>query len=128
MQIFFLLLLLWSLSILPSHLNSNNFTLEQEKKDFLHQLKNKICLNFQIFVAMTCNDDTDCQSGQSCFDSLCVDVCDQGCGLNAVCITVDGVDDCECLTGYTGDPLFFCSPIIGLSFSSNLQSPILIQL
>ena len=65
------------------------------------------------FVEGACLDDADCDSRLTCIDDLCQEVCDQSCGLNAICITEDRVDSCECRAGYTGDPLLYCT---GLSF------------
>lgn len=60
-----------------------------------------------------CSDDFDCDLTKSCVNSKCIDSCSlpNSCGKNAVCSTNNHVRTCECLPGFTGNPMLGCISI-----------------
>lgn len=55
---------------------------------------------------------TDCASDRTCFNNKCVDPCLGTCGQNAECRVINHAPLCYCFSGYTGNPLHACMPVI----------------
>lgn len=58
-----------------------------------------------------CVINTDCTRDKSCINNKCIDPCPGVCGLNAECRVSNHVPACDCISGYTGNPLAACRPI-----------------
>lgn len=56
-----------------------------------------------------CNRDVDCPSNESCRSGSCTSPCTNSCGQNTSCRVVNHLANCQCLSGYTGDPYVGCS-------------------
>lgn len=55
-----------------------------------------------------CSQNSDCDRSKACFNQKCKDPCPGVCGNNAQCHVVNHSPSCECLPGYTGNPLSGC--------------------
>ncbi|XP_065206563.1 uncharacterized protein LOC135835958 [Planococcus citri] len=55
-----------------------------------------------------CIEDSVCPQSKACIQQKCQDPCIAACGQNAQCLVVNHTRKCECLPGYTGDPLVKC--------------------
>ncbi|XP_045477748.1 neurogenic locus Notch protein-like isoform X2 [Harmonia axyridis] len=57
-----------------------------------------------------CRSNEDCAKNDKCAQGLCKDVCENGCGINAICKADNHRPKCECPENYRGDPLNICFP------------------
>lgn len=55
-----------------------------------------------------CVINSDCDRSKACLNNKCKDPCPGTCGLNAQCRVINHAPSCNCLSGYTGDPLTSC--------------------
>lgn len=62
-----------------------------------------------------CVVSSDCLSKQACQNQKCIDSCLGSCGVNAVCRVLSHNPICDCLPGYTGNPVSHCH-LIGKMF------------
>ena len=77
-----------------------------------------------------CNLNKNCPADRVCRNQFCVNPCPGLCGTNAVCSISKHLPNCDCLQGYTGNPLVSCklskiffdivSPIIKLNTNEKL--------
>lgn len=58
-----------------------------------------------------CILNSDCPLSRACVQQKCRDPCPGTCGLNAECHVMDHLPQCRCFSGYTGNPLAYCSPV-----------------
>lgn len=58
-----------------------------------------------------CETNDECNPIQSCVHFKCIDPCANMCGEFAICTVDNHVPNCNCPTGYSGDPFFSCRPI-----------------
>ena len=64
-----------------------------------------------VEVRPECYDDNDCRVTEVCNQGDCMDACIQKrCGINAKCEHTIHDARCDCLQGFTGDPLHECRP------------------
>lgn len=79
-----------------------------------------------------CETDPDCSIEKTCFLGTCVPACALvSCGLNAICESSFHTGRCNCLPGFSGDPLIACSKgklllsdiEISMSFIISLEPP-----
>jgi hypothetical protein len=55
-----------------------------------------------------CVVNDDCDSSQACMNMRCIDACNGACGLNSRCSVINHSPTCQCLEGFTGNPLSSC--------------------
>lgn len=57
-----------------------------------------------------CRSDSECDSGKSCINGNCIDPCivNDLCGINAECSVLGNRAQCNCLSGYRGNPYERC--------------------
>jgi len=55
-----------------------------------------------------CVINSDCPRSRACVNQKCVDPCPGMCGHNALCAVFNHAPNCECLPGYTGNPIVGC--------------------
>lgn len=55
-----------------------------------------------------CVMNTDCPRNKACINNKCLNPCPGTCGLNAECTVNKHTPICNCLPGYTGNPLQSC--------------------
>lgn len=55
-----------------------------------------------------CVTNNDCQRNKACLNNKCRDPCPGVCGSNAECRVVNHAPQCNCIVGYTGNPLTGC--------------------
>lgn len=72
-----------------------------------------------------CVTNTDCPRNKACVNNKCIDPCPGTCGLNAECTVSNHAPICNCLPGYTGNPLSSCHlpqpskpPLVSFIYSS----------
>jgi hypothetical protein len=58
-----------------------------------------------------CVTNFDCSNDKACINQKCRDPCPGACGLNAECRVVSHVPNCQCISGYEGDPFTGCQPV-----------------
>lgn len=56
-----------------------------------------------------CVTNNECPMNMACIDKKCKDPCPGSCGVNAECRVVSHTPSCNCLAGFTGDPLIQCN-------------------
>lgn len=56
-----------------------------------------------------CISNSDCSSHLACINQKCKDPCPGSCGSNAQCRVVSHAPNCQCVSGYTGDPFTQCT-------------------
>lgn len=68
-----------------------------------------------------CLQDSDCPSDKNCINSQCRDACavENRCGQNAQCYVENHQRKCKCRSGFVGNPVDVCRPIIDCSSDSN---------
>lgn len=71
-----------------------------------------------------CIVNSDCAPSMACTRSKCVDSCPGACGQNSMCQVINHSPTCTCLSGFTGDPSRYCSPVPLISKQSTTQSPL----
>lgn len=57
-----------------------------------------------------CYSDDDCGQERTCIDRICINPCDNSCGLGALCRVINHKAICSCPRGYTGDATIRCIP------------------
>ncbi|XP_054269908.1 prolow-density lipoprotein receptor-related protein 1-like isoform X3 [Macrosteles quadrilineatus] len=57
-----------------------------------------------------CISNNECISGKICIAKKCTDLCDGVCGLNTICMVLEGAPVCSCKADYEGDPFTECKP------------------
>lgn len=73
-----------------------------------------------------CIYSSDCPSHRACIRNRCQDPCPGTCGQNAFCQVINHSPTCNCISGYTGNPMSYCNVIpsferkINLIFRPNL--------
>lgn len=58
-----------------------------------------------------CVSHAECALNKACINQKCIDPCPGACGLNAVCSAINHQAICNCMPGYTGNPLVACQRI-----------------
>lgn len=58
-----------------------------------------------------CVQNSDCPTTKSCVNMKCVNPCANLCGINSECRVANHLPICNCIPGYTGDPLRICHQI-----------------
>lgn len=58
-----------------------------------------------------CVTNSDCSQDKACTNNKCKDPCPGTCGLNTDCIVNNHAPSCNCLPGFTGNPLTSCHQI-----------------
>lgn len=58
-----------------------------------------------------CTINEECPNNLACQNEKCVDPCPGSCGSFTICIVVNHAPNCQCVSGYTGDPFTGCSQI-----------------
>lgn len=58
-----------------------------------------------------CVTNSDCPRERACTGNKCIDPCPGTCGINAECFVANHAPSCNCLPGYTGNPLSSCQLI-----------------
>lgn len=58
-----------------------------------------------------CTISSDCPQNQACTNQKCADPCLGTCGVRASCNVVNHNPICSCMSGMTGDPFVFCTPM-----------------
>lgn len=57
-----------------------------------------------------CTKNEDCSSDEECTtEGKCKNICQNVCGLNAICRPINKMAQCSCPSGYTGNPKIECS-------------------
>lgn len=57
-----------------------------------------------------CYSDDDCSEERTCLERICVNPCDNSCGIGALCRVINHKAICSCARGYTGDATIRCIP------------------
>lgn len=74
------------------------------------------CLPGYFGSSPTCRPEcvlnSDCLPTRTCINQKCIDPCPGACGNNAICRPINHNAICSCTSGYTGDPLVRCAPIV----------------
>lgn len=68
-----------------------------------------------------CVLNTDCDKSRACVNNKCKDPCPGVCGRNAECHVVNHSPQCECISGYTGNPSIACNEIPKSRFTKILH-------
>ncbi|XP_054257014.1 uncharacterized protein LOC128982006 isoform X4 [Macrosteles quadrilineatus] len=58
-----------------------------------------------------CISNDECSSGKICIAKKCTDPCDGVCGMNTICLVLEGAPVCSCKADYEGDPFTECKPV-----------------
>lgn len=75
-----------------------------------------------------CTINPDCPSNLACIREKCIDPCPGSCGTNALCAVVNHNPSCSCLSGFTGDPFYLCSPQLPLrKFTLNVLNSFMLH-
>lgn len=59
-----------------------------------------------------CTIDPECPSNTACINERCKDPCQEACGVNALCLTINHKPVCSCQQGFTGDAVRNCVQIL----------------
>jgi hypothetical protein len=55
-----------------------------------------------------CTQSSECSRDRACSNQKCIDPCVGTCGIKAQCQVINHNPICNCLQGYTGNPLILC--------------------
>lgn len=58
-----------------------------------------------------CTINAECPGNLACQNEKCTDPCPGSCGVFTTCTVIKHAPNCQCNTGYTGDPFSGCSII-----------------
>lgn len=58
-----------------------------------------------------CLINSDCPFDRTCIRNKCQDSCPGSCGQNTMCQVINHSPDCQCITGYSGNPYQYCTMI-----------------
>ena len=68
-------------------------------------------------------DNSECDTDKSCISHVCTDPCEDICGINAKCRTINHIPECYCPGELVGDPYFICRPKPGEDEANEADSP-----